>query len=193
MDNISERKRLIRKEMLIMRNGLTKEDYLINNRNIHALFSSLKFDHCPQHYMSYVNIGKEVNTRNIIERLLLDEKKVSVPICVTETTELIASQIYDMAELTSSQFGLLEPKADFIRKLNPKEIEVVLVPGLAFDRRGNRLGYGKGYYDGFLIKLSPNALKIGLAYNFQLMDEVPIDNHDIPLDIIITEKEIIVV
>ncbi len=53
-----------------------------------------------------------------------------------------------MAELTSSQFGLLEPKADFIRKLNPKEIEVVLVPGLAFDRRGgNRLGYGKGYYD----------------------------------------------
>ncbi|HHZ12396.1 MAG: 5-formyltetrahydrofolate cyclo-ligase [Caldicoprobacterales bacterium] len=193
MDNIRERKKLIRKEMLALRNELTREEYLINNRNIRALFSTITYGYTPQNFMSYVNIGKEVNTRNIIECLLLDGKKVSVPICVTETTRLIASQIYDLAELAPSHFGLLEPIAEFVRQVDPKEIEVVLVPGLAFDRRGNRLGYGKGYYDRFLIKLSPRALKIGLAYSFQIIDEVPIDDFDIPLDIIVTEREIIVV
>lgn len=191
MDNVSERKRLIRKEMLSLRRALSMENYIKTNNDIQTLFNSMAFNRRALNYMSYVNIGKEVNTRNIIERLLLDGKNVSVPVCIPETTRLKASQIYDFSDLESSQFGLLEPKSGLIREVNPKDIEIVLVPGLAFDRKGNRLGYGKGYYDGFLIELTSGALKIGLSYSFQIIEEVPVDDFDIPLDIIVTEKEVI--
>lgn len=191
MNPINEEKKTLRKEMLDLRNGLTKDEYLNKNKSIEKLFNSLEFRGVSQNFMSYVNMGKEVSTREIIKSLLGESKVVSVPLCVTKTTELVASQIHSLGDLEPSNFGLLEPKPELVRPVQPGDIDVVLIPGLAFDRMGNRLGYGKGYYDRFLTKLSSKALKVGLAYSFQIIERVPVDHLDVPLDMLITEEEII--
>lgn len=191
MNQINKEKKILREKMIGLRNNLTIEEYLNKNRYIQNQFNSLEFRSSFHSFMSYVNMGYEVKTIEIIESLLKDGKKVTVPMCITKTTDLVASQIFSLDELQPSIFGLLEPKKEFVRPTPPRDIEIVLVPGLAFDRIGNRLGYGKGYYDRFLKKLTPNVLKIGLGYNFQVIKRIPVDHFDIPLDIIITEKEII--
>lgn len=191
MNKISHSKIVLRKEMKKLRSQLTREEIFERSRRIHHNFYSLRLKNSLQNYMSYVSIDNEVSTLELIGDLLDAKKNVSVPICVPETTQLIASKIYNLDELTTSHFGLLEPRNEFIRPVDPMDLDVVLIPGLAFDRNCNRLGHGKGYYDRFLTKISSNALKIGLAYSFQILEQVPKDSFDIKLDIVITEKEIL--
>ena len=191
MKDIIKEKKKLRTEMQEQRNRLSEEEILDRSSKIKDQLNSLLTNNSYKNYMSYVSVRSEVRTIEIIKQLLKNKKNVSVPVCVPKTTELIASQIFHMNELVPSHFGLLEPKSDLIRPIEPETIEIVFVPGLAFDRKGNRLGYGKGYYDGFLKRVSPNTLKIGLAYSFQVIEKVPVDSADVPLDIIITENEII--
>ncbi|MDP4107760.1 MAG: 5-formyltetrahydrofolate cyclo-ligase, partial [Bacillota bacterium] len=82
-------------------------------------------------------------------------------------------------------------KAEKIRKIQPSKIDLVVVPGVAFDIRRNRIGYGGGYYDRFLKKTSFACFKVGLAFEAQIADEVPIDRYDVPLHMVITENAII--
>ncbi|MFY9177597.1 MAG: 5-formyltetrahydrofolate cyclo-ligase [Caldicoprobacterales bacterium] len=191
MENIIKEKAKLRVKMKESRNQLTDQDVLDKSKRIQNLLNSILAKSCYNNYMSYVSIKNEVRTIEIIDNLLKNGNNVSVPVCITETTKLIASQIFHIDELVPTHFGLLEPKSDSIRPVEPECLDLVLVPGLAFDRKGNRLGYGKGYYDGFLTKVSSNTLKIGLAYSFQIINEVPVDSSDVPLDIIVTDKEII--
>ncbi|NLI60335.1 MAG: 5-formyltetrahydrofolate cyclo-ligase [Clostridiales bacterium] len=191
MTHINNKKDKIRSKMKRLRNELTMDEVLDKSSSIQNLFNLFRSEHSIENYMSYVSIGNEVRTVGIIEKLLEEGKNVSVPLCIPERTGLVASRIYHLDELEPSYFGLLEPKKEFIRPVEPQAIEMILIPGLAFDRKGNRLGLGKGYYDRFLTRLSANVLKIGLAYRFQIIEEVPIGSWDVPLDIIITDKEII--
>ncbi len=92
-------------------------------------------------------------------------------------------------ELSIGSYGILEPRTEKIRKTRVEDIDLIIVPGVAFDKKGNRIGHGKGYYDRLLDKT--NATKIGLAFEFQLLKEIPTDKHDLPIDILITEKRII--
>ena len=85
----------------------------------------------------------------------------------------------------------MEPATGQNNTVSPDLIDVVIVPGCAFDLHRNRMGYGAGYYDRFLKLISDNCLKVGVAFDFQVMDEIPCDELDIPMDIIITEDKII--
>ncbi|NLJ40699.1 MAG: 5-formyltetrahydrofolate cyclo-ligase [Clostridiales bacterium] len=191
MDNIDNMKSALRTKLGTQRNLLSSNDILEKSMTIKNHFLSLALVNPLKKFMSYVSVGNEVRTIEIINELLIDNKEVSVPLCVPETTQLIASQIFDLNELSPTHFGLLEPRNAFIRAVDPLELDLVLIPGLGFDRGFNRLGHGKGYYDRFLSKLSKDTLKIGLAFSIQIVEEVPIGSHDIPLDIIITEEGII--
>lgn len=91
-----------------------------------------------------------------------------------------------MDDLKKGAYGILEPSV--VKTADEKDIDVILVPGLAFDRHGGRMGFGKGYYDRLLE--TSIAVKIGLCYDFQLFDTIPTESHDVPMDFIITEKEI---
>ncbi|WP_278287518.1 5-formyltetrahydrofolate cyclo-ligase [Ruminiclostridium josui] len=82
----------------------------------------------------------------------------------------------------------MEPTSGQKNVVSPDSIDVVIVPGCAFDLHKNRMGYGAGYYDRFLNLISDSCLKVGVAFDFQIMDEIPWDEHDIPMDIIITEE-----
>ena len=97
------------------------------------------------------------------------------------------SYINSMDDMKKGAYGILEPKT--VRKADENNIDVILVPGLAFDRNGGRMGFGKGYYDRLLE--SSKAVKIGLCYDFQILEKIPTESHDVPMNFVITEKEIL--
>ena len=92
--------------------------------------------------------------------------------------------------LVPDKFGVPIPDINRCAKANPERMDLILVPGVAFDCAGNRLGFGKGYYDTFLPQ-APNAVKIALAYDFQIVEQLPAEPWDVPMDFIITENRVI--
>lgn len=141
--------------------------------------------------MFYVAKGNEVRTENMIKESIRMGKKVAVPVMMKERT-LSPSLLTDYdTELMPKDFKILEPKEEYLRLMPPEEIEVVIVPGIAFDRRGGRIGFGKGFYDNFLREVSSKVCTIGIAYQFQIVDKLPVKETDVPVDIIISENEVI--
>jgi len=137
--------------------------------------------------MVYVSKPLEVSTHEILEDLIGRKKKVIVPIIQQETRTLRLSCLTDTSCLVASTFQVMEPIGNEV-PAHPRDVRAVIVPMLAFDRTGHRLGYGAGYYDRFLEN-NPHPLKIGLAFSCQETSALPSD--DIRMDVIITEDEII--
>ena len=126
-----------------------------------------------------VALPYEVQTWWRIEEMLERGKRVGVPIVQTRTKRLGISEVRDPStELVPGAFGVLEPAPRARRPLPLREVDLVLVPGLAFDRRGHRLGHGYGYFDRFLARLPKRTKTVGLAFRFQLLDRLPTTLHD---------------
>lgn len=191
MDELNARKKLIRERMHKQRNSLSFEEVREKSKKIKDTLFSLSYIKESNKIMTYVSFKNEVSTIDIINELLKMGKEIIVPICDTKDYTLIPSRILSMDELSVSYFGIMEPKEPFIRPVDPKDIDVILVPGLAFDRNRNRLGHGKGFYDRFLRGVKDDAIKIALAYDFQILDSIPAEDWDIPMDLIITNKGIV--
>jgi len=139
--------------------------------------------------MVYVPKPPEVDTMPLIRHLLEKGVRVVVPIIERETRTLRLSCLEDPGDLVISTFSVPEPIGNEIPVCG-EDLEVIIVPLLAFDRAGHRLGYGAGYYDRFLSSY-PRAKKIGAAFSCQEIGSVPADDNDVAMDIIITEREII--
>lgn len=138
--------------------------------------------------MLYASKSPEVDTGHLIERLLSAGKKVIVPIIEKDTRSLRLSFLPDPSCLVVSTFQVPEPVCHEIRA-SPEDVEIAIVPLIAFDARGNRLGYGAGYYDRFLTRF-PHIVKIGIAFSSQQVNEIPHDADDIRMDFIVTENAI---
>lgn len=146
-----------------------------------------------QNILAYVSTPEEVSTHEIIKTALKNGKKIFVP--RIHGDQMMVCPISDWKELKPGNFGILEPCETINHEL-PEQIDVILIPGIAFDARGHRIGYGRGFYDRFLSQInntnnSKNTLKIGLAFHQQIVDEISEEEHDVPLDVIITEKQTI--
>jgi 5-formyltetrahydrofolate cyclo-ligase len=139
--------------------------------------------------MVYVSKPFEVDTYRFIEMLLSRKKRVIVPIIERETKTLRLSYLDRTSDLRESTFQVPEPVGSE-QPVHPHDVKAVIVPVLAFDRRGHRLGYGAGYYDRFL-SANPHLVKIGLAFSCLEVDEVPAEIKDIGMDMIVTDVEII--
>jgi 5-formyltetrahydrofolate cyclo-ligase len=138
----------------------------------------------------YVSTGNEVDTQGLIRQLLAMGRQVSVPRFEPATQRYVASELRDFdAELTAGKFGILEPKPEAVRPMALDRIDATLVPGLAFDETGNRLGRGLGHFDRLLCQTS--GVKIALAFDFQVLDEVPAGAHDARMDFIVTETRVV--
>ena len=109
-----------------------------------------------------------------------------MPCVLPNTSELFHSQLNSFEDLRPGALGVLEPSPEQRIALTPESFDLVIVPGVAFDRFGGRLGYGKGYYDRFLDQTS--AFRLALAFDFQLLETVPTEMHDVPMDGILTEN-----
>ncbi|MDY1590654.1 MAG: 5-formyltetrahydrofolate cyclo-ligase [Methanofastidiosum sp.] len=137
---------------------------------------------------TYVSKDKEVDTIDLITHSITLGKVVCVPLTKKESNSLEIREIKDLMDLKIGNFSILEPNQN-TKITNPEEIELLFIPGLAFGGRCERLGRGGGYFDRFLM--STSGLKVGLAYDFQIFDSLPIRKHDIKMDIIITNRQII--
>jgi len=133
--------------------------------------------------VAFSSFGSEVDTRPIIERLERDGRRVALPRVEGRIIVAVAYRSGDVVK--PSSFGALEPAGG--EKVAPEEVDVVIVPGLAFDRSGHRVGYGRGFYDRFLGALPPDALTVGICFSVQLVDEVPHGRGDRPVDLVVTE------
>jgi len=134
---------------------------------------------------TYVSSFSEPDTLFLIKYLLELGKKVYVPITDKNTVTISICQIYN-TDFKKGAYSIFEPKTtNFVSFDTP---EFIIVPGIAFDKNGNRIGFGMGYYDKFLSASS--AKKVALCYDFQIKDKIPSQNHDIKMDLIITDKNI---
>ncbi len=161
------------------------------------LFSLLEFQKAET-ILFYLNKEEEVKTMEAIREARKMGKRVAVPFL--NKREIIPSILEDEKKLVKGKFGILEPSNVILRHdrgiclplIKVEDIDMVIVPGAAFDREGNRIGFGAGYYDRFLRRLSSEVPKIGLAFSFQILnDELPHTENDISVDKVITEEEII--
>ncbi len=130
---------------------------------------------------------KEVDTWPVITRLLEARKKVVVPVMEFDSVVLHHVYLKDIDDLKPNKWGVEEPEQRI--PADVEALDIVLVPMIGGDTRGNRIGYGKGYYDSFLKKT--HAVKIGLLFDECLIDEIPVESHDIRLDIMVTDKQVI--
>jgi len=170
----------LRKEILEKRNDLSKEE-VVSKSDI--IISKLK---CSPEYKSakvilfYVSKDNEVNTHGLIKEASAD-KKVLVP--KVRGQDIDCCKIKSLTELSKGNYDILEPKV--CELVDFETIDLVIVPGVAFDRSGNRIGFGKGYYDNLLRKVS--CKKVALAYSFQIVDSIESDEWDIKVDLVISE------
>jgi 5-formyltetrahydrofolate cyclo-ligase len=180
----------IRQRILTLRNAMTPEDVAVKSSVIVRRLMELKEFREPSTLMVFLSFGSEVQTDGIIRWGWENGKRIVVPRCRPEGRRLTPCLLEGFAELEAGHYGIREPKAGLVRPVPAGEIGVVLVPAVAFDRRGTRIGYGGGYYDRFLPEV-PRAARIGAAFSCQIVAGIPADPHDIPVDRIVTEEEII--
>ena len=138
--------------------------------------------------MLYLSVGHEVETDALLSHAWGAGKRVFVPRCFPDGI-MDAIEIFGREDLQSGMYGIPEPKSH-LKKGDPRALDLIVVPGVAFDRERNRLGRGKGYYDRFLAQ-SAQAKTIGICRNDRLFASIPVDTHDRKMDVVITENEIL--
>lgn len=132
--------------------------------------------------MFYVSKEYEVDTDEMIAQALKSGKRIVVPVTKTQKKRLIPSEIQDpKRQLHKGPFGVYQPKQEYLRAVPIKKIDLVVVPGVAFDKRGNRIGHGLGYFDRFLRGLPSKTPTIGLAFKCQLVDRIEALPWDVPV------------
>jgi 5-formyltetrahydrofolate cyclo-ligase len=138
--------------------------------------------------MFFVSMQSEVRTEELIRAALAAGQRVVVPITRLKERRLDPSELRDFdADLAEGTFGVWEPKPECYRPVAPHTIDLVIMPGLAFDAQGGRTGYGMGLYDRFLKRVPCIVPRIALAYEVQVVDEVPMKPYDQRVDLILTE------
>ncbi len=181
-------KRLIRNRILSVRNSLPPERAKEGSKLVFQNLRKLPIFNTAETIHTYVSSKKnEVDTIEIINYLLSAGKRVVVPVVDRDKKVLRHSELKNISELKESTFGILEPEQ--IREVNLNEIELVLVPAIAVDRFGNRVGFGGGYYDKFLSQV--DCPKVALVYDFQVVDKIEASPNDVAVDFVVTETEII--
>jgi 5-formyltetrahydrofolate cyclo-ligase len=183
-------KTALREEAHTRRNAQPNKDEI--SRGIVARFLALPEYAAAKAVMFYVDVRSEVRTRNDLELALSTGKKIVVPYCVDGELELF--HLEKMDELQIGMYKILEPRED-LRSVASKnvpvaELDLIMVPGVAFDRRGARMGHGKGYYDKLLEHARPDTKLVALAFECQLFPEIPVQEHDIFMDYLITEDAV---
>ncbi len=150
------------------------------------LFNDNAFQSCS-YIMFYVSKDDEVDTHSMITEALRGKKRIAVPVISAGEKGITPSEVKNPEEeFEEGPFRIKQPKKEYLRPVPVEDIDVVIVPGVAFDKSGNRMGRGAGYYDNFLKTISPPVLTIGLAFDFQIVRRVPTLFRDVPVKKIIS-------
>lgn len=184
----------IRRQTLRIRDSITKEQKAKKDQAIAIAVRKLQAYSSAKKVLFYVSFGSEVDTLKLISEELESGRFVAVPKVVKEKGTLTIHRITALSSLKPGVFGILEPERD-CPTVDVDEIDLVIVPGVAFDIHKNRLGYGKGYYDRLLANikgLKPyETFAVALAYEEQIVDVIPTEPHDMKMDFIVTDARVI--
>jgi 5-formyltetrahydrofolate cyclo-ligase len=190
MEAIAQEKVTLRKRMQAQLARQRAPDIRVKSAAIWERLSVLSEFTGATRLLVYVSQEREVDTHGLIRQLLAMGRQVYVPCFEPARRQYGASELRDFdADLATGEFGILEPKPGAIRPAAPDQIDGVLVPGLAFDETGNRLGRGRGYFDRLLREM--RGVRIALAFDFQILTEVPAEAHDARMDFVVTETRVL--
>lgn len=180
-------KKEIRQNQIAVRNGLLPQVRAEKSKKILESLEALDLFINAKNILFYYTNGSEVNTVPLIEKIT-KHKKVFLPRIVGKN-EFIALEFTGQEKLKKGAYDIPEPSLEEERG-DEKNLDLIIVPGVAFDKEGVRIGMGKGFYDRFLSKME-KVPRIGLAFNEQMLDQLPKDPYDENVDIIITDKTIL--
>lgn len=183
-------KKSFRKEQIAVRNAISEQKRLEKSRKIMSMLKETAAFKKADNIMCFVSFASEVYTHDFIKECIKSGKNVIVPYIDKEKDTMELSLIKSFFELESGFFGILEPKKETIRDFPKEELDIIVTPCVAFDSEKYRIGYGKGYYDRFFAK-GAGGTKIGVCFSENLVDNMPRDEFDIPVDMVITDEKII--
>ena len=192
MNDLFERKTAIRKQAHENRRQQPEKD-AVSERIVRRFMDLAEYEKAGT-VMFYVDVRDEVRTRHALPEALASGKRIVVPYCLNGELELF--WLENMDELELGMYRILEPKVELrdvaAKRLTPTDLDLVMVPGVAFDRNGGRTGHGKGYYDKLLQHARKDAPLVALSFECQLFDEIPAESHDIFMDKVVTEDAVYV-
>jgi 5-formyltetrahydrofolate cyclo-ligase len=186
--DIRQQKAELRRQAIARRNAQPDRELL--SRRIVATLVSLPEYQAAGTVLFYVDMRSEVGTQHYLPTALASGKRIVVPYCLPD--ELALCRLESLDDLTRGTFQILEPRAELRvlpdRRVAAEELDLVVVPGVAFARRGGRLGYGAGYYDKLLRRVRPDTPLVALAFACQVVPELPLEPHDVLVHRVITEQ-----
>jgi 5-formyltetrahydrofolate cyclo-ligase len=189
---VQQRKREIRKKVQEERDRLSHQERTGHSEVVLDRLFSLEEFRTADTIFFFISFRSEVDTVPMIKQALDAGKRVCLPYTYTESKQMVASHIVDFEkELEPGNYDIMEPRPECVRPVPPEEIDIVIMPGVAFDVDGRRLGYGGGYYDRFLDRCRPDSLRVAPCFDLQVIDEVPCADHDHQIHMIVTEKRVI--
>ncbi|MBL1140735.1 MAG: 5-formyltetrahydrofolate cyclo-ligase [Proteobacteria bacterium] len=184
--NLLEQKKQLRKTIKQQRSMLSKADRTKMSQQINQFLDEIPEFNQAKSIFCYISYLSEVETRPLISAFLEQKLSMAVPKIIGKT-EMLAVPLTDLSELEPDKMGILTPKTN---QAVPDPFDIAITPGLGFTERGERLGYGRGYYDRWFANNKVKT-KIGVAFELQIVDDLPLEDTDMPLDILVTEKRII--
>jgi len=192
VNDLFERKTAIRKQAHENRRQQPEKD-AVSERIVRRFMDLAEYEKAGT-VMFYVDVRDEVRTRHALPEALASGKRIVVPYCLNGELELF--WLENMDELELGMYRILEPRVELrdvaAKRLTPTDLDLVMVPGVAFDRNGGRTGHGKGYYDKLLQHARKDAPLVALSFECQLFDEIPAESHDIFMDKVVTEDAVYV-
>lgn len=187
---IREEKAILRRESLARRDSLKPEERRRKNAEILSRILALPEYSASETVLAYCGFGGELQTHGLLREIIDSGKRLLLPRVARETNSLILHEVEaPESQLTPGIWGIPEPGAG-LPTAAPEEADFILVPGVAFDRGGGRLGYGGGYYDRLLGGLPVTPPLISAAFEVQVTERVPSEAHDIRVDSLVTENEV---
>ncbi len=185
------RKKALREQAHAARKAQENKDE-ISQAIVEKFVALLEYDKAKT-VLYYVDVRSEVRTRHYLPTALTHGKKIVVPYCI-EGNQLELFWLESMDELELGMYKILEPRADLRevpeKKVDVKELDLIMLPGVGFDNTGARMGHGKGYYDRLLEHARPDCPLVAIAFECQMFPEIPVSTHDVYMDKVITEKAI---
>ncbi|HEU4965346.1 MAG TPA: 5-formyltetrahydrofolate cyclo-ligase [Bacilli bacterium] len=181
-------KKELRHELLANRKALAPQERADLDAGVLQNLLALPEMQKAQTILAYLDFRGEVDSSGLIEWALREGKTICAPVTVKEERRLIPVQMSSLQEVRFGAYGIREPIMTDNNVIEIPCIDVVVIPGVGFDRQGGRLGYGGGYYDRFLPRLREGVVKIAVAYELQILPQVPLEPHDTLLDMLVTEQ-----
>lgn len=174
--------------MLAHRKALSPQEFVSASLLVQESFLATENYRRARSIIVYAPINLEVDTGLIVSSALVSGKRVAFPVVAGH--ELIFREVTDSSLLRKGSFGILEPGVES-KPFMLEEADILILPGVAFDLKGHRIGYGKGYYDKTIHSLEGCGKIVGICFDFQLVDEILGESHDVKMDLIITEKRVV--